>query len=130
MRWWMFSKLIVIIISWFKSNHYTLNLRSAIYQLYLNKTGRKKSAFNVSIPVFSLIVQILMSNSMLDISILISTLVLETWHGQNRIPGSLFWHTSFSKDVLHFSLSYLNWWHCYQSIIDNNHIISHMGDHQ
>ena len=104
----MFSKLIVIIISRYKSDHYTLNLHSAICQLYLNKTGRKKSAFNVSIPVLPLIVQILISNHMLDISILISTLVLETWHGQNRIPGTLLWHTSLPKHVHYSSLSYLN----------------------
>ena len=90
----MFTKLIVIIISWCKSNHYALNLHSAVCQLYLNKTGRRKSIFNVSIPVFSLIVQILISNCILDISVLISMLVLETWHGQNSILGTLFWYPS------------------------------------
>ena len=43
-RWWIFPKLIVIIASlmYVIIMLYTLNLYSAVCQLYLNKTGRKK----------------------------------------------------------------------------------------
>lgn len=46
MRWWKFSKLVVVFnnIMCQTINLFILNLYSAACQLYLNKTGRKKKS--------------------------------------------------------------------------------------